>query len=70
VLISSLLPLKTTEDLPPELGSFVSEEARRKGLDLCAVIDAHNSKNGAAEIEKSMDSLKDVASKCLARLLL
>jgi len=67
VLISFTLAPKTTEDLPPELGSFVSEEARRHGLDLCAVIDAHNSKNGAAELEKSMDSLKDVASKCLAK---
>jgi putative membrane protein len=67
VLISFTLAPKTIEDLPPELGSFVSEEARRNGLDLCAVIDAHNSMNGEAEIEKSMDSLKDVASKCLAK---
>ena len=67
VLISFTLAPKTIEDLPPELGSFVSEEARRNGLDLCAVIDAHNSMNGEAEIEKSMDSLKDVASKCLEK---
>jgi putative membrane protein len=68
VLVSFTLAPKTIEDLPPELGVFVSEEARKNGLDLCAAVDAHNSMNGEAEIEKSMDSLKNVASKCLAQV--
>lgn len=67
VLISFTLAPKTIEDLPPELGLFVSEEARSNGLDLCAVVNAHNSIDGEAEMEKSLESLKDVASKCLKK---
>ena len=68
VLISFTLAPKTIEDLSPELGLFVAEEARRNGLNLCAVINAHNSKNGEAEMEKSMKSLEDVARKCLKKV--
>lgn len=68
VLISFTLAPKTIEDLPPELGLFVAEEARRNGLNLCAVINAHNSKDGEAEMEKSMESLEDVARKCLKKV--
>jgi len=68
VLISFTLAPKTIEDLPPELGLFVSEEARKNGLNLCAVINAHNSMDGDAETQKSLESLKDVASKCLKKI--
>ena len=68
VLISFTLAPKTIEDLPPELGLFVSEEARKNGLNLCAVINAHNSMDGDAEMQKSLESLKDVASKCLKKI--
>jgi putative membrane protein len=68
VLISFTLAPKTIEDLPPELGLFVSEEARKNGLNLCAVINAHNSMDGDAEMQKSLESLKDVASKCLKKV--
>lgn len=68
VLISFTLAPKTIEDLPPELGLFVSEEARKNGLNLCAVINAHNSMDGDAEMQESLESLKDVASKCLKKI--
>jgi putative membrane protein len=68
VLISFTLAPKTIEDLPPELGLFVSEEARKNGLNLCTVINAHNSMDGDAEMQKSLESLKDVASKCLKKI--
>jgi len=68
VLISFTLAPKTIEDLPPELGLFVSEEAWKNGLNLCAVINAHNSMDGDAEMHKSLESLKDVASKCLKKI--
>lgn len=68
VLISFTLAPRTIEDLPPELGLFVAEEARKNGLNLCSVINAHNSKDGEAEMEKSMESLEDVARKCLKKV--
>lgn len=68
VLISFTLAPKTIEDLPPELGLFISEEARKNGLNLCAVINAHNSMDGDAEMQESLESLKDVASKCLKKI--
>jgi len=66
-LISFTLAPKTIEDLPQEVGLFVREEAERNGLDLCTVVNAHNSIDGEAEMQGSMDSLKDVASKCLKK---
>jgi len=68
VLISFTLAPKTIEDLPPELGLYVCEEARKNGLNLCTVINAHNSMDGDAEMQKSLESLKDVASKCLKKI--
>ena len=68
VLISFTLAPKTIEDLPPELGLYVCEEARKNGLNLCTVINAHNSMDGDAEMQKSLESLKDVASKCLKEI--
>jgi putative membrane protein len=64
-LISFTLAPKTIEDLPEEVGIFVRDEAKRNGLDLCAVVNAHNSIDGEAEMQKSMDSLKNVAHQCL-----
>lgn len=68
VLISFTLAPKTIEDLPPELGLYVCEEARKNGFNLCTVINAHNSMDGDAEMQKSLESLKDVASKCLKKI--
>lgn len=41
-LLSLTLSPKTTEDFPPELGSFVHEEASRIGFKNCVIINAHN----------------------------
>lgn len=68
--ISFTLAPKTIEDLPEELGQFVREEANRRSLNFCAVVNAHNSINGAAEMEESLTSLKDVAVKCFDKALL
>jgi putative membrane protein len=67
--ISFTLAPKTIEDLPEELDRFVREEVEKRGLRLCAVVNAHNSINGTAEIRDSLASLKDVASKCLDKAL-
>jgi putative membrane protein len=66
-LVSFTLAPKTIEDLPQEVGLFVREEAERNGLDLCAVVNAHNSMDGEVEMQESMASLKDVARVCLKK---
>jgi putative membrane protein len=68
--ISFTLAPKTIEDLPGELERFVREEAGKRGLDRCVVVNAHNSIDGIAEMQESFASLKDVATKCLDKALL
>jgi putative membrane protein len=66
-LLSFTLAPKTTEDLPQELGYIVREEAEKLGLDCTIVVNAHNSINDTAEIESSLETLRDVASSCLKK---
>lgn len=68
-LVSLTLAPGTIEDLPEEVGLFVREEAEKNGIDLCAVINAHNSISRDAEAAGSLDSLKEVASKSLRKAL-
>ena len=68
--ISFTLAPKTIEDLPGELETFVREEAEKRGLSLCAVVNAHNSIDGTVEMQESFSSLKDAATKCLDTALL
>jgi putative membrane protein len=67
VFLSFTLAPKTIEDLPPELGIFVNQEAEKQGLEVCAVVNAHNSIDGNAGMEECLASLKDVAVKCLEK---
>lgn len=69
VFMSFTLAPKTIEDLSEELGMFVREEAEKRGLGLCVVVNAHNSIDGTAEMQESLVSLKDVATKCLDKAL-
>ncbi|MCW4010819.1 MAG: DUF2070 family protein [Candidatus Bathyarchaeota archaeon] len=64
--LSFTLAPKTTEDLPQELGALVSEEASKLGLDVL-VVNAHNSLTESNEIEASLDTLRNVAAKCLKK---
>lgn len=66
-IISFTLAPKTIEDLPEELGLLVHEEAERNGLNLCSIVNAHNSIDGDAEVADAISSLKDVANKCLKK---
>jgi putative membrane protein len=65
-LISFTLAPKTTEDLPQELGLFVTEEAEKHGLK-CVIVNAHNSINGAVNPQEALDALKTVAVACLEK---
>jgi putative membrane protein len=67
-LISFTLAPRTIEDLPPDLGVFVGHEAKKYGYGLCAVVNAHNSIDGNAEMLKSLDSLENVAIDCLKKV--
>jgi putative membrane protein len=68
--ISFTLAPKTIEDLPGELDRFVLEEAEKRGLGFCAVVNAHNSIDGTSEMHEYLASLKDVANKCLEKTLM
>jgi putative membrane protein len=63
--VSFTLAPKTIEDLPEELGFLVREEAKRHGLELCAVVNAHNSIDGSTEMKESLASLESAATTCL-----
>ena len=65
--LSFTLSPKTTEDLPQELGSIVREEAEKLGLNSAVVVNAHNSLTSNTQIEASLETLRDVASKCLQK---
>lgn len=65
--ISFTLAPKTTEDLPQELGLFVREEAEKRGLKCCAIVNSHNSIDGTVDPLWALDALKNVAVVCLER---
>ena len=63
--LSFTLAPKTTEDLPQELGNVIREEAEKRGLGCSLVVNAHNSITESAEMDESLDALRDLAAKCL-----
>ncbi len=65
--LSFTLAPKTTEDLPQELGNLVRLEAERLGLDFAIVVNAHNSLTTSVEVEASLETLREVAAKCLQK---
>lgn len=65
-LLSFTLAPKTTEDLPQELGQFMRQEAEKHGLS-CVVVNAHNSIDGAVNMQEVLSRLEDVGAKCLEK---
>lgn len=65
--LSFTLAPKTTEDLPQQLGRIVSEEAEKYGLNCSIVVNAHNSIHDTVDAEASLETLREVASKCLEK---
>ncbi|MGA2386031.1 MAG: DUF2070 family protein [Candidatus Bathyarchaeia archaeon] len=65
--ISFTLAPKTTEDLPQELGRFVSEEAEKYGLKNAIVVNTHNSLTEVVDTEVHLDALRTAASRCLQK---
>ena len=66
-LLSFTLAPKTTEDLPQELGRIVNEKAEKLGLECNIVVNAHNSINDTVDVEASLETLSELASKCLKK---
>jgi putative membrane protein len=58
---SFTLAPNTIEDLPRDLGLFVSQEAQKRGLRTCTIVNAHNSINGKSNITEVLGALKKVA---------
>jgi putative membrane protein len=58
---------KTTEDLPQELDFTISEEAKKLGLCDAVVVNAHNSINGAFDLEGATVHLKKAAINSLEK---
>ncbi len=58
VLALTVAP-ETTEDLPQELGFLAIDEAEKKGLASAIVINAHNSINGAFNLEETIAPLRE-----------
>jgi putative membrane protein len=59
---------KTMEDLPPELSSFIFEEAEKLGLSALA-IDAHNSMGGPFDLVSAIKSFRKASVDCLEKAL-
>ncbi|MBT8172325.1 DUF2070 family protein [Candidatus Bathyarchaeota archaeon] len=57
---------KTMEDLPPELNSFIVNEAKKRGLYSLA-IDAHNSMGGKFDLETAVTSFTQASVDCLEK---
>jgi putative membrane protein len=60
-LFTLTLAPQTMEDLPQDLESFITEEARKRGLSMAITIDAHNSIEGSFNVERVISPLKEAA---------
>jgi putative membrane protein len=65
IFLSFTLAPKTTEDLPQELGQYVSKEAAKYGLKNAVVVNTHNSITELVDTQKHLDALQAAASKCI-----
>ncbi len=58
-LFTLTLAPQTMEDLPQDLETFITEEARKRGLSMAISIDAHNSIEGPFRVERAISPLKE-----------
>jgi putative membrane protein len=66
-LMSLTLAPETMEDLPPELDSFIIDEARKEGLATAISVDAHNSIQNGFDVDAALVPLKEAAVVCLKK---
>ena len=60
---------ETTEDLPQQLNSMISEESDKAGIPHIMVVNAHNSLEGASKSDESVAFLKAAAATSLEKSL-
>jgi putative membrane protein len=60
-LVTLTLAPETMEDLPEALNSAIVSEAKKRGVSLALIIDAHNSIDGPFNLEKMVDPLRMAA---------
>jgi putative membrane protein len=66
-LVTLTLAPETMEDLPPELDSFIVDEARKLGFSTAVCVDAHNSIQGLFDVSQAIAPLKDAVVACLEK---
>jgi putative membrane protein len=69
-LVSLTLAPKTTEDLPQEVGQFVSRQTEKHGIKHAVVINAHNCLDDVVTTEEFMEELQSAVSKCLQKAIM
>jgi putative membrane protein len=67
--VSFTLAPKTTEDFPPEFGSFVRGEASKMGFENCVIVNAHNCLGEEIDSNEAFASLKKAAIGSLHKAL-
>ncbi len=65
--LSFTLAPKTTEDLPQELGRYVSDEAKKLGLKDALVVNTHNAIDNVMDTNEHLTELQLAATKCLQK---
>jgi putative membrane protein len=66
-LVSLTLAPETMEDLPPELDSFIIDEAHKHRLATAISVDAHNSILNGFDVNAALAPLKEAAVACLKK---
>jgi putative membrane protein len=69
IYLSFTLAPETTEDLPQELGQYVSHEASKNGLKNAVVVNTHNSLTDVVDTQKHLNALQTAASKCIQKVV-
>jgi len=67
-LVTLTLAPETMEDLPPDLDSFIVNEAQKHGLSTAISVDAHNSIQGPFNINAAINPLKEAVATCLEKV--
>lgn len=66
-LVTLTLAPETMEDLPPELDTFIIDQARKQGFSMAICVDAHNSIQGLFDVSQAITPLKDAVADCLEK---
>jgi putative membrane protein len=66
--VTLTLAPETMEDLPPNLDSFIFNEAEKRGISAVINVDAHNSIEGPFKIDAAIKPLQEAVETCLKKV--